>query len=206
MSNWELAFWAYLALAFLGLAAPLIWNEFKPRGAFFDRDAANEFEWLSQEERNRLNFHLNREKSLLDYWRKVIDRYYIVLYYCTIYSVIAPIFMAALAPLTTDMASGRHISSFLSLISIHLAITLGLFKSLKIEKTLHDGLRFESDFYALFYRFQDARADPGKTNGDRIDAYLKKYEEIRRRMYEGEISALPEARDEGAKKRYEKGA
>lgn len=70
-----------------------------------------------------------------------------------------------------SILAGRAIS----LISIHLAITLGLFKSLKIEKTLHNGLRFESDFYALFYRFRDARTDLGKTNGDRIDAYLKKH-------------------------------
>lgn len=201
MINWEVAFWAYLALAFVGLAAPLIWTGFKNQGAFFDWDPANKFKWLSQEERDRLNVHLNREKFLLDYWRKIINHFRIVQYYCTIYSVVGPILMAALAPLTTASESGRQISSFLSLISIHLAITLGLFKSLKIEKTLHDGLRFESDFYALFYRFQDAGTDLGKTNGDRIDAYLKKYDAIRTKLYEAEVTALPTARDEGSQKK-----
>ena len=136
----------------------------------------------------------------------MIDQLRIVQYYCSIYSVVGPILMAALAPLTTTSESSRQITPFLSLISIHLASDhAGLFKSLKIEKTLYEGLRFESDFYALFYRFQDARSDFGKTNEDRIDAYLKKYDAIRTKLYEAEVAALPTARDESVK-RNRKGA
>ena len=124
MINWEFGFWSHLTVAVLGLATPLIWTRLKNRGAFFNRDAANEFGWLSKDERDRLNFHLNREKSLLDYWRKMIDQLRIVQYYCSIYSVVGPILMAARAPLTTTSESSRQITPFLSLISIHLAITL----------------------------------------------------------------------------------
>jgi hypothetical protein len=63
MNNWAvIASWVYLAAALLGLILPMIWNRLKQRGSFFSQDEANEFEWLSQEERERLNFHLNREK------------------------------------------------------------------------------------------------------------------------------------------------
>ena len=135
----------------------------------------------------------------------MIDQLRIVQYYCSIYSVVGPILMAALAPLTTTSESSRQITPFLSLISIHLAITLVCSNRSRSRKTLYEGLRFESDFYALFYRFQDARSDFGKTNEDRIDAYLKKYDAIRTKLYEAEVAALPTARDESVK-RNRKGA
>ena len=63
MKSWPVfASWAYLAVALFGLIVPLIWNMFKSRGSFLGEDAANEFEWLCEEARKRLNFHLNREK------------------------------------------------------------------------------------------------------------------------------------------------
>lgn len=55
MKDWALiASWAYLAVALLGLAVPMIWNWLKQRGGFLSENEAVGFEWLGQEERKRL--------------------------------------------------------------------------------------------------------------------------------------------------------
>jgi hypothetical protein len=46
---------------------------------------------------------------------------------------------------------------------------------------------------------QDVPNEFGKTNEEQINEYLRRYEKIRKSIYEVEIGALPTACDEGGK-------
>jgi hypothetical protein len=70
--------------------------------------------------------------------------------------------IAALAALSKDPTAVPHISSLLSLISIHLAITIGLYKSLRVEKTLQMGLNSNLIFMHCFIVFRMRRTSSGK--------------------------------------------
>jgi hypothetical protein len=102
---------------------------------------------------------------------------------------VGSVLIAAAAPLAKNTQYGHWL---ISLMSVHLAITIGLYKAFKVEKTLLDGLRYETAFYSLFYRFQDSPQEFGNEN-DRVDNYLKKYDRIRDSLYQAEISAIPTA-------------
>lgn len=186
------AFWLYLVIAILSLAVPvvfIIWR-IKPE-TWFGADVADEFTWLTEAERKRLNFHFNREKALLDSWRQSIVILTACQYYCTFYSVVSSVLIAAIAPLARG---GNHGQWLLSLISVHLAVTIGLYKTFKVEKTLLEGLRYENSFYSEFYHFQDAPQDFGDKD-KRVDNYLKKYGRIRDSFYQAELSAIPSAHE-----------
>src|SRR5271165_2362826 len=54
-------------------------------------------------------------------------------------SVLAPVLIAAITPHAKDTSG--HAQWLLVLISIHLAVTLGLAKAFRVESNLQDGLR-----------------------------------------------------------------
>jgi len=188
MNLYQIAFWIYLSLAILSIAIPIAITFFKPPETWFTSKEANNFTWLSDEDIKRLNFHLDREKFLLDYWRKVIVRLNIIQSYVTLFSVVSSILLASLAPLSN--AQQPEITHLISLVSIHLAITLGLFKAFKVEKLLNDALQQESAFYLLFYRFQDESSSPEAAEGS-VDKYFMEYDKIRASLYQTEIAGIP---------------
>ena len=62
----------YFAIAILGLAVPGVWFWSHLPETYYKKDAANDFSWLTEDERARLNHHLNREKITWDFWRRMI--------------------------------------------------------------------------------------------------------------------------------------
>ena len=120
---------------------------------------------------------------------------YIAQAYVSTVSIVAPVLLASLTP----FAKGEnfHAQWFLILISIHLAVTLGLFKAFKVERSLSDGLKFESAFYLLLRRFEFQVAP--FDGDDRLRKYFEEYAAILNTAYEGEVSAVPSVGDHTAK-------
>jgi hypothetical protein len=196
MSDWPfVAFSAYLIVALVGVLLVALCS-IRSKGTYYKSDVAKTFDWLDEGERERMNFHLNREKATWDYVRKTIDRCRAAQWYCSVFSVVGPVSLAAISPLAKDAATNPHVQWFITLVSLHLAITLGLYKALRIDATLQRNVKSESDFYDLLYSFQDSAgdfSDPGK----RLQRYFDQYQKIRTNAYEAELLGMPSVRDSG---------
>jgi len=143
----------------------------------------------------RLDFHFNREKALWDYWRKVIEFSSVAQSYASVVSVIAPVLLTALTPVVKH--AGINTQVLLFIISLHLAITMGIYRALRVERLIQNGLKFESEFYELFYYFQDRIGEFDDSQMDRVNKYLIRYAELRKNAYAGESQGIPEIRREG---------
>ena len=187
-NHWVCAgFWIYLLGAIIGPFLLYLWYWFlQPHQAYYTKDPAADILWLSDVQKKRMNVHFNREKRVWDFWRQQIDLFFAIRFYVSVISVVAPVLLAALAPLSKY----DHVEWLLSLMSIHLAITVGLYKTLRVGRTVQEGVVFENEFYALFWSFQDEVIDPAASE-ERIAKYLADYTKIRKRAFRGEITTLP---------------
>jgi hypothetical protein len=185
-----LACWAYLIVAVAGLI-PFFSYLLRPKGAYFLENAADKITGLSEEGRTRLNEHLNRERITWNYTRDRIDRYQRLQTYVPVVSVVAPILLTLLAAQAKHPR--HHLPELQMLVSFHLAVTLGLYKALKVEKITQDSLKVENEFYCLLRSLEDrVGSEPEETL---LKEYFDKYKKVRLTAYEGELSGLASPRE-----------
>jgi hypothetical protein len=67
-----------------------------------------------------------------------------------------------------------------------------IYRALRVERLLQNGLKFETGFYELFYRFQDRIGEFADSQTDRVNKYLIRYAELRKNAYTGESQSIPE--------------
>lgn len=93
--------------------------------------------------------------------------------------------------------AGINTQVLLLIISLHLAITMGIYRALRVERLIQNGLKFETGFYELFYRFQDRIGEFADSQMDRVNKYLIRYAELRKNAYAGESQGNSRNRCEG---------
>jgi hypothetical protein len=98
---------------------------------------------------------------------------------------------------TAASTTEPYARAFLTLVSLHLAITLGLYKAFRVERGSQKGLEFEHEFYNMFYQFQDKSDDfQSLDEAQAVDLYFKKYSAIRQEAYRGELDLIPGVHEE----------
>jgi hypothetical protein len=155
-TSWFISlFWIYLLIVVGAFLIPIVVVCRNRQGAYFDASVISEIKWIEHSDiKTRLELHFNREKAYWDYLRRSILLYTGAQTYVALFSTIDPIVLTALstaAPPTTE----PYARAFLTLVSLHLAITLGLYKAFRVERGSQKGLEFEHEFYNMFYQFQD---------------------------------------------------
>lgn len=103
---------------------------------------------------------------------------------------------ASLVPILTPLISGNVWSKvFVTVISAHAAVLLGLTRIFRVEanyRTFRDG---ESDFYDLYRRMLDRPEVFGKTEDEQLRRYFEQVEVIRRVVRAAETDNFPSVDD-----------
>jgi hypothetical protein len=134
-------FWIYLLIVVGAFLIFLVVAWRNRRGAYFDASVISEIKWIKNEHsdiKTRLELHFNREKAYWDYLRMSVLLYTGAQTYVALFSTIDPIVLTALS--TAAPTTERYARAFLTLVSLHLAITLGLYKAFRVERGSQKGL------------------------------------------------------------------
>lgn len=184
---WGITLFAYVAIAMLSLVPTILASlkrvKLHPGGTSFD-DCIH----FSDNEKKILNQHYSRIQGTLIFWKNAAEKYRRFHYYCLLWTI--PI--SILIPIITQATSNENCSKlFLTIVSSHAAILLGLHKGLKVENHFKSFRNGESEFYDLYRRFLDNPDYFGLSKEDQLQAYFRQVEQIRRYVRSAETDNFP---------------
>ena len=187
MNLWEIATIAYVFIALVTLIptirAILKKIELNPGGDTFE-DSPH----FTSENKKLLRQHFSRIEGTLKFWKNEAKKYHSFHNYCICWtipiSVMIPIIIQYM-----DASSSSKL--FLTVVSLHLAISLAFYKGLNVENNYKAFRQGESEFYDVYRRFLDNPSCFGNTEKDQLSEYFKIAEKIRRNIRNAETDNNP---------------
>ncbi|MDP6631310.1 MAG: hypothetical protein QGH42_04565 [Kiritimatiellia bacterium] len=196
--RWDQATFAYTAFALITLF-PTLRAAFKKVRLHTNGCSFKDSLHFGDEEKVQLQQHYSRIHGTLVFWKNAAEKYRSFHYYCLLWTI--PI--SVLIPIVTQAISdGNGSKLFLTVVSSHAAVLLGLHKGLKIENNFQAFRHGESEFYDLYRRVLDTPEEFGDSKREQMTAYFKQAELIRRHVRNAETDNFPslEEATEEAKK------
>ncbi|MCX7922031.1 MAG: hypothetical protein N3B21_08485 [Clostridia bacterium] len=187
LNGWTWAILIYIVLAIVTLI-PTLKALFKkvdlnPGGASF-----NESKSFSEDNKIKLEHHYSRIHGTLIFWKNKAELFKYFHYYCIMWTM--PI--SILIPTITQFIDGSTLAkSFLTMMSLHAALLLGLHKILKVENNYKSFRHGESEFYDLYREFLDMPYKFGKDEKEQIENYFMKVQQIRKNVRNMETDNFP---------------
>jgi len=185
--RWDQATFTYVAAALLTampiISAALRKVKLHPNGCSF-KDSPN----FEEDDKQRLEQHYSRMHGTLLFWKNAAEKYRRFHYYCLLWSIPISVTIPIVTQAITD---GNGSKLFLTVVSTHAAVLLGLHKGLKVENSFKAFRHGESEFYDLYRRLLDTPNKFGQTAEEQIASYFEQAEQIRRYVRNAETDNFP---------------
>ena len=191
MTPWAWVIVAYVAIAFATfiptLLAMIAKVQLHPGGPSFEQSS------FSDANKARLHQHFERMRGTLMFWKREAARNGRFHFYCLWWTIIS----SSLMPFLTQAVDPKDPCSkwLLTLVSAHVALTLGFHRGLKVAE-LFRGFRLgESDFYDTYRRLLDRPESFGQDEEAQIKKYFEDVEIVRKLVRNAETDNQPTVED-----------
>jgi len=191
---WDVAIIVYLSIATLSLIPTLLAIlrkvKLNPDGDGYDKSPH-----FNDEEKERLKQHYSRIAGTLFYWKNQSEKYRTFKNYSIFWTIIVSICI----PIISQLIGKGHSNWFLTIMSTHAALILGIYSRLKVEKNYQSFRLAESEFYDLRRELLDTPLKLA-TSGEQISNFFEKVGTLRKNARKSEIDNTPTIEDTKDKK------
>jgi hypothetical protein len=165
------------------LKAILGLTKLQPGGASF-----SESPHFSEEEKKRLNQHYTRITGTLTFWKNETYKYGKFFNYCLCWVTVSSLLVPIIAQFTDSSPNAK---TLLTIVSLYIAILLGVSRVFKVENHYKAYRNGESEFYDLYRRLLDRPEYFGRDGESQLEKYFIEAERLRKMVRNQETDSIP---------------
>ena len=187
MNVWHIAIIVHVLAALITLIPTIKAMQNKiilnPGGDSFDKSPL-----FSDDSIKLLKQHFSRIEGTLKFWKNKAEKYHSFHNYCIFWTIS----ISVLIPIFIQFMDGSFSSKlFLTILSVHMAISLAFYRGFNVENNYKAFRQGESEFYDIYRRLLDNPKCFGENENEQLSKYFKVVENIRKNIRNAETENLP---------------